>query len=65
MATQTFDELMASFPPDPKDGLSNCPKCGSRDFSLWGDTGPRTDQDLTDHVECNACGFTASRQGEG
>jgi hypothetical protein len=38
-----------------------CPACGSDDVSAWGDTGERTDADLTDHAECNACGWGISR----
>lgn len=33
-----------------------CPHCASEDLSFWGETGNRTDADLTDHVECNSCG---------
>lgn len=57
----TFDEFLEALPLDPKDGLSVCPKCKSRDFTLWGDTEDRNDEDITDHVLCHVCGFTASR----
>jgi len=33
-----------------------CPECGSDDLAFWGETGDRTDADITDHVECHACG---------
>lgn len=35
-----------------------CGECRSEDLSFWGETGNRTDGDVTDHVECNACGTT-------
>jgi hypothetical protein len=33
-----------------------CGHCGSDDLGFFGDTPDRTDNDNTDHVECESCG---------
>lgn len=35
-----------------------CPRCGSLDVALWGETEARTENDVTDYAECQ-CGFYA------
>jgi DNA-directed RNA polymerase subunit M/transcription elongation factor TFIIS len=45
--------------------ITHCPACGSTDLGFFGMTEERTDDDITDIVECADCKWTVSAPDAG